>query len=547
MASARRAARPSRASRNAGCAHNCRFLCRRGSLPAGTTPMGVLAALALLCTLQAASGFDINSLKYTNRAADALNTASRSSISNGQAQFAPAHLARVLFSEAKSGQNEWLGTKVCDTVKKCDKAKMMKNLKGLANKLVSQQKPAPTSSSPTTDMQRMLLEADRIREAGEDEYVATHHLLLALAEDEKTLKALINAGLIKDSLKDTVQQWRGNRKVTSPTAEDTFEALSKYGRDLVEMAARGKIDPVIGRDDEIRRVVQVLSRRTKNNPVLVGEPGVGKTAIVEGLAQRIYKGDVPDTLQGCRVISLDMGALVAGTKLHGEFEERLKAVLDEVRNAEGTVILFVDEIHLVMGAGNSGHGTMDAANLLKPMLARGELRCVGATTNGEYQKHIEKDSAFERRLQKVLVKEPSIDASISILRGLKDSYEAHHGVRIQDAALVSAARLSARYISARFLPDKAIDLMDEACAHVSTDARSASESPANCFTVNPCHNNVRCVWSSTASRRSSTISIVRSCSCRWRRRPSSPRRAGTSSARPPPPPGSRLCGRRSPA
>ena len=427
--------------------------------------------LALLCAA-GAYGFDINSLKYTNRAAEALNTASRSSLSNGQSQFCTAHLGRILFSEAKAGQDEWLGTKVCDTVKACDKAKMAKNLKGLATKLVSQQKPAPTSTSPTSDMQRTLLEADRIRAANEDEFVATHHLLLAVAEDEKTVKALANAGLTKALLKDTVSKWRGNRKVTSPTAEDTFEALSKYGRDLVDMAARGKIDPVIGRDEEIRRVVQVLSRRTKNNPVLVGEPGVRKTAIVEGLAQRIYKGDVPDTLQGCRVISLDMGALVAGTKMHGEFEERLKAVLTEVQNAEGTIILFIDEIHLVMGAGNAGHGPMDAANLLKPMLARGELRCVGATTSAEYQKHIEKDSAFERRLQKVIVNEPTIDDSISILRGLKDSYEAHHGVRIQDAALVAAARLAARYISGRFLPDKAIDLMDEACAHVRVELDS---------------------------------------------------------------------------
>eukprot|EP01043_Picozoa_sp_COSAG02_P051112 COSAG02_NODE_5340_length_4420_cov_55.186103_1_plen_660_part_10 len=391
-------------------------------------------------------------------------------MANGQGQFCTAHLAQQLFGEDKREADK-LGPRVARQAG-ADLPKLAKNLKLVADKMVSKQKPAPTSTSPTQEFKRTLMEADRLRDANEDSYIATHHLLLAAAEEPKTLKGMENAGLPKKALKDAVTKVVGNRKVTSPTAEDTFEALAKYGRDLVEMAANGKIDPVIGRDEEIRRVVQVLSRRTKNNPVLVGEPGVGKTAIVEGLAQRIYNGDVPDSLQGCRVISLDMGALVAGTKLHGEFEERLKAVLDEVLNAEGTVILFIDEIHLVMGAGNAGHGAMDAANLLKPMLARGELRCVGATTSSEYQQHIEKDSAFERRLQKVTVKEPSVDASISILRGLKDSYEAHHGVRIQDAALVSAARLAHRYISGRFLPDKAIDLMDEACAHVRVELDS---------------------------------------------------------------------------
>lgn len=424
--------------------------------------------LLLLCAV--AEGFDINELKYTKRAADAINAASRASMANGQGQFCTAHLAQQLFSEDKREADK-LGPRVARQAG-ADLPKLAKNIKVVVDKTVSKQKPAPTSTTPTQEFKRTLMEADRLRDANEDAYIATHHLLLALEEDGKTLKAMENAGLSKKGLKDAVTKVVGNRKVTTPTAEDTFEALAKYGRDLVEMAANGKIDPVIGRDEEIRRVVQVLSRRTKNNPVLVGEPGVGKTAIIEGLAQRIYNGDVPDTLQGCRLISLDMGALVAGTKLHGEFEERLKAVLDEVLNAEGTVILFIDEIHLVMGAGNAGHGSMDAANLLKPMLARGELRCVGATTNNEYQQHIEKDAAFERRLQKVTVKEPSVDASISILRGLKDSYEAHHGVRIQDAALVAAARLAHRYISGRFLPDKAIDLMDEACAHVRVELDS---------------------------------------------------------------------------
>jgi ATP-dependent Clp protease ATP-binding subunit ClpB len=305
-----------------------------------------------------------------------------------------------------------------------------------------------------------------------DDYISVEHLLLVIIDEGgPASRALQTAGAMRDRIEKSLKEVRGNQRITSQNPEATYQALERYGRDLTQMASQGKLDPVIGRDDEIRRVIQVLSRRTKNNPVLIGEPGVGKTAIVEGLAQRIIRGDVPESLKNKRIVSLDMGALVAGAKYRGEFEERLKAVLKEIQASAGEVILFIDEMHTIVGAG-AAEGSMDASNLLKPMLARGELHCIGATTLDEYRKHVEKDAALERRFQPVTVDQPTVEDTISILRGLRERYEVHHGVRIKDSALVSAAVLSQRYISDRFLPDKAIDLVDEAAAKLRTEIDS---------------------------------------------------------------------------
>jgi len=324
----------------------------------------------------------------------------------------------------------------------------------------------------TPRLNALLEKATREMEGLKDEYVSTEHILIAMAEDKGVAgRILKEAGITRERLLSSLKEIRGTQRVTDANPEEKYQALDRYSRDLTGLARKGKLDPVIGRDDEVRRVVQVLSRRTKNNPVLIGEPGVGKTAIVEGLAQRIVAGDVPEGLKDKRVVSLDMGALIAGAKFRGEFEDRLKAVIKEVVEAEGAVILFIDEMHTLVGAG-AAEGAVDASNLLKPALARGELRCVGATTINEYRKHIEKDAALERRFQPVMVVEPTVDDTISILRGLKERYEVHHGVRIKDSALVAAAMLSNRYIADRFLPDKAIDLIDEAASKLRMEIDS---------------------------------------------------------------------------
>ena len=327
----------------------------------------------------------------------------------------------------------------------------------------------------SSDGQKALQDAFTEASKLNDEYVSTEHLLLGIVASKSNAGQLLrDQGVTRDVVLKVLKDVRGNRRVTGQNAEETYQSLEKYARNLNEEARKGKIDPVIGREEEIRRVLQVLARRTKNNPVLIGEPGVGKTAIVEGIAQRIISQDVPETLQSKTIFSLDMGALIAGTQYRGQFEERLKAVIKEVADSNGEFVLFIDELHTLIGAGATG-GAMDAANILKPALARGELRAIGATTLDEYRQHIEKDPALERRFQKVLVQEPTVDDTISILRGLKERYEVHHGVRITDAAIVAAAQLSNRYITDRFLPDKAIDLVDEAASKLRIEIDSMPE------------------------------------------------------------------------
>jgi ATP-dependent Clp protease ATP-binding subunit ClpB len=404
----------------------------------------------------------------TDATTKAINDALTIARDNGNSLAEPIHLAAALFQHDDS-----IGSRVCSRADGVDVHVVKRNIQAALLKKPSQQ-PAPLEASPSTGLSQLFQRATKAAAANGDALVAQDHLLLALYDDRESKDALAGGGLTKKIAQTAVDSLRGSRKITSASAEANYQALDKYGIDLVKLADEGKLDPVIGRDEEIRRLVQILSRRTKNNPCLTGPPGTGKTSIVEGLARRIVEGDVPESLKGCQLRTLDMGALIAGAKYQGEFEERLKAVLDEVKNAQGHIILFVDEIHTIVGAGRSD-GAMDAANLIKPMLAKGELRMIGATTLEEYRKYIEKDAAFERRFQQVDVAEPSVADTISMLRGLSDRYEAHHGVRITDAALVAAAQLSDRYITHRFNPDKSIDLIDEAAARKRTTLDSRPE------------------------------------------------------------------------
>ncbi len=410
----------------------------------------------------------MNTERLTTRSREALAAAIAAAGTAGNATVEPAHLLLGLLATDGSTAPGLLRAVGADPIEISNALKtLLDRLPSAAGSTVAQPQLSRAVANVVTD-------AEKIMSSSGDEFISTEHLLASLARKGTDVgDLLVTSGATRDALIEAFPVVRGgDRKVTTPDPEGSYQALEKYAVDLTERAREGRIDPVIGRDSEIRRVVQVLSRRTKNNPVLIGEPGVGKTAVVEGLAQRIVAGDVPESLRGKRLMSLDLGAMIAGAKYRGEFEERLKAVLEEIRGSNGQVVTFIDELHTVVGAGASGEGALDAGNMLKPMLARGELRMVGATTLDEYREHIEKDAALERRFQQVLVGEPSVEDTIGILRGIRERYEAHHGVRIADAALVAAATLSDRYITSRFLPDKAIDLIDEAASRLRMEIDS---------------------------------------------------------------------------
>ena len=411
----------------------------------------------------------MNMQNFTQKSIEALTEAQKIALQNQNMQIEEEHLLQALVNQ----QNGFIP----ELFKKMNiNVTMLKS--ELDNAIEAIPSVTGTGREPdkvyiSNDVDKVLLSAEDEAKKMQDEYVSVEHILLGIINNPnaKIGSILRNNSISKQSILSALKDVRGNTRVTSENPEETYDVLNKYGQDLVELAKQNKLDPVIGRDSEIRNVIRILSRKTKNNPVLIGEPGVGKTAIAEGLAIRIVNGDVPNNLKNRKIFSLDMGLLIAGAKYRGEFEERLKAVLNEIKKSEGKIILFIDELHTIVGAGKTD-GAMDAGNLLKPMLARGELHCIGATTLNEYRQYIEKDAALERRFQPVMVDEPSVEDTISILRGLKERYEVFHGVKIHDQALITAAVLSHRYISDRFLPDKAIDLIDEACSLIKTERES---------------------------------------------------------------------------